>query len=127
MRRGGGLRRMTTLTESPVAARTPEEQLLPVARVALALLPSTPSDELRERRATAALRALQAAIDTWDAEHGRVAGPPRLPDRQPAPRALRLIPSAALGGAAIRLVRRAARRQCPGRESNPQCPKAHRF
>ena len=68
MRRGGGLRRMPTLTESPVAARTPEEQLLPVARVALALLPSTPSDELRERRATAALRALQAAIDTWDAE-----------------------------------------------------------
>ncbi len=67
MRADGGLRRMPTLTESPAApARTPEEQLLPVARVALALLPSTPSDELRERRATAALRALQAAIDTWD-------------------------------------------------------------
>jgi hypothetical protein len=57
---------MPTLTESPLAARTPEEQLLPVARVALALLPSTACDELRERRATAALRALQAAIDTWD-------------------------------------------------------------
>jgi|tagenome__1003787_1003787.scaffolds.fasta_scaffold18703009_1 hypothetical protein len=57
---------MPTVTESPVAARTPEDQLLPVARVALALLPSTASEELRERRATAALRALQAAIDTWE-------------------------------------------------------------
>ena len=63
---GGPLRPMPTLTQSPVTARTPEEQLLPVVRVALTLLPSTPSDELRERRATAAIRALQAAIDTWD-------------------------------------------------------------
>ena len=39
MRADGGLRRMPTLAESPGAlARTPEEQLLPVARVALALL-----------------------------------------------------------------------------------------